>query len=86
MANHPSAKKRARSSLKKKMVNKMNESKLKTLVKKTLTSSDKDEVQKLYKETVANLDRSTTKGKIHRNTAARRKSRLTKHLNKLTAK
>ncbi|QQS36324.1 MAG: 30S ribosomal protein S20 [Ignavibacteriales bacterium] len=87
MASHKSAKKRIRTSAKKRMVNKISESKMKTHVKKALTNSDPNEAEKLYKQAVAILDRSTTKGKIHRNTAARKKAALTKNFNKLkTAK
>ena len=65
------------------MVNKISESKIKTYVKKALDSTEKAEAEKLYKEAVAILDRNTVKGKIHKNTAARKKSALTKHLNSL---
>ncbi len=85
MANHKSAKKRIRSNEKKRMVNKMAESKIKTHVKKVLASTDKDEAGKLYKEAVALLDRSTTKRKIHINNASRKKAALTKHINSLQA-
>jgi len=85
MAHHKSAKKRIRSSEKKRIVNKMAESKIKTYYKKTLTSTNKEEVEKLYKEAVAILDKSVTKGKLHANNAARKKSRLTKHLNTVSA-
>jgi small subunit ribosomal protein S20 len=84
MASHKSAKKRIRTSAKKRIVNKAAGSKIKTVVKKALTSSEKEEAEKLYKEAVAILDRSTTKGKIHLNTASRKKAALTKHLNSLT--
>jgi len=85
MAHHKSAKKRIRSSEKKRTVNKMAESKIKTYYKKTLTATNKEEVEKLYKEAVAILDRSVTKGKLHSNNAARKKSKLTKHLNSVSA-
>jgi small subunit ribosomal protein S20 len=81
MANHKSAKKRIRTTEKRKNVNKRIDSQIKTVVKKTLGSTEKEELEKLYKEAVALIDRSTTKGKIHRNTAARKKAALTKHLN-----
>ncbi|HZW40544.1 MAG TPA: 30S ribosomal protein S20 [Ignavibacteriaceae bacterium] len=84
MANHPSAKKRIRTNARKKNVNKIAESKLKTYVRKAMNATEKEEAEKLYKEAVAILDRSTTKGKIHRNTAARKKSALTKHLTGLS--
>jgi small subunit ribosomal protein S20 len=85
MAHHKSAKKRIRSSARKKEINKMADSKIKTVIKKTLATQNKEEVEKLYKEAVAILDKGTAKGRLHKNNAARKKSRLTKHFNKLTA-
>lgn len=85
MAHHKSAKKRIRTSARKKAVNKMADSKIKTVVKKTLATQNKEEIEKLYKEAVAILDKGTAKGRLHKNNAARKKSRLTKHFNKLTA-
>jgi small subunit ribosomal protein S20 len=81
MANHKSAEKRIRTNEKKKNVNRRIDSQIKTVVKKTFGSTEKEELEKLYKEAVALIDRSTSKGKIHRNTAARKKAALTKHLN-----
>jgi small subunit ribosomal protein S20 len=85
MASHKSAKKRIRSNEKKRLVNKMNESKIKTNVKKVLALTEKEQAEKLYREAVAILDRSAAKGVIHKNNAARKKAALTKHVNKLTA-
>lgn len=84
MASHKSAKKRIRTSERKRIINKRGDSKIKTLVKKTLASKDKAEVEKLYKEAISFIDKSSSKGKLHRNTAARKKSALSKHLNKVT--
>lgn len=85
MASHKSAKKRIRTNARKRIVNKMTDSKIKNVVKKALSEKNKEQAEKLYKEAVAILDRSTTKGKIHLNTASRKKASLTKHLNSLTA-
>jgi small subunit ribosomal protein S20 len=85
MASHKSAKKRIRSNEKKRLVNKMYESKIKTNVKKVLALTEKEEADKLYKEAIAILDRSATKGILHKNNVARKKAALTKHVNKLTA-
>jgi small subunit ribosomal protein S20 len=84
MAHHKSAKKRIRSSERKRVYNQAALSKIKTLTNKVLSSKDKTEVEKVYKEAVAALDRNANKGRIHRNTVARKKSTLTKHLNSLT--
>lgn len=85
MASHKSAKKRIRSNERKRIRNKSVKSEIKTKVKKTLASKDKAEAEKLYKEAVSLLDKNSTKNVIHRNNAARKKSRLTKHLNSITA-
>ena len=85
MAHHKSAKKRIRSSERKKAVNKRTDSKIKTAVKKTLATDKKEELEVLYKEAIAILDKGTSKGRLHKNNAARKKSRLTKHLNKVSA-
>lgn len=85
MASHKSAKKRIRTNEKKKQVNKIAESKIKTAVKKALASDDADVAEKLYKDAVAILDRGANKNKIHLNTASRKKAALTKHLNGLKA-
>ena len=85
MAHHKSAKKRIRSSERKKAVNKMTDSKIKTVIQKTLATDKKEELEVLYKEAIAILDKGTSKGRLHKNNAARKKSKLTKHLNKVTA-
>jgi small subunit ribosomal protein S20 len=85
MATHKSAKKRIRSSERKKEVNKRIESKIKTLIKKVYSTDKKEDAEKSYKEAIAYLDKSATKGKIHKNNAARKKASLTRHLNQLPA-
>jgi small subunit ribosomal protein S20 len=85
MAHHKSAKKRIRSSERKKAINKMTDSKIKTVVKKTLATDKKEELEVLYKEAIAILDKGTSKGRLHKNNAARKKSKLTKHFNKANA-
>lgn len=83
MATHKSAKKRIRTNERKRLVNQRGTSKIKTTVKKVLDTNNKEEAEKLYKEAVSVLDKSTLKGLIKKNTASRKKSRLTRHLNKL---
>ena len=84
MANHKSAKKRIRTTARRRIVNQMSESKIKTSIKKVLSTTDKAEAEKLYKDAIAILDRSSVKGKIPKNTASRKKAALTKHINGLT--
>ena len=86
MAHHKSAKKRIRSSERRRQINKAVDSKIKTLYKKTLNTTEKEELEKLYKEAVSFIDQSADKGYLHKNNAARKKSRLTIHLNKTTSK
>ena len=83
MANHKSAKKRIRSNEKKRVMNKLTSSRIKTTMKKVLSTQNREDAEKNYKEAVALLDKSATRGRIHRNNAARKKSQLTKHLNSL---
>lgn len=85
MANHKSAKKRIKTNEKRRVRNRATISKLKTLVKKVEAATEKAEAEVLYKEAVSYLDRIATRGKIHKNTAARKKSALTLLVNGLTA-
>ncbi len=86
MANHKSAEKRVRQNAKRKEINRNNRSKLRTSIKKlrsALTSSDKTVSTELLYPTVSLIDKAVNKGILHKNTAARHKSRLTKHVNNL---
>ena len=59
-------------------------SKMKSFVKKVMSSKDKNEAETFYREAVSIIDNLTSKKILHRNTAARRKSSLTKHVNSLS--
>lgn len=86
MANHKSAEKRIRQNAKRNEINRSNRSKLRTSIKKLRTAvagSDKAASTELLYPTVSLIDKAVNKGIIHKNTAARYKSRLTKHVNKL---
>ena len=80
---HKSAQKRARQTPKKTEYNKHYKSKIKTAVKSVLTSKKKDSAEKELKKAVSVLDKAAIKGIIHRNNAANKKSRLTRHVNKM---
>lgn len=86
MANHKSAKKRIRTNERRRQRNKASLSKVKTLYKKVLDSKEKETAEVNLKEAVAFLDRTAVKGRIHKNTVARKKSKLTKFVNSLEAK
>jgi small subunit ribosomal protein S20 len=86
MANHKSAVKRVRQNVKRNEINRSNRSKLRTQIKKlrtTLAAHDKNGSTELLNPTVSLIDKAVNKGIIHRNTAARYKSRLTKHVTEL---
>ena len=86
MPNHKSAEKRVRQNEKRRAINKNNVSKLRTQIKKlrsALASGNKEETQQLLQPTISLIDKSVNKGLLHKNTAARYKSRLTVHVNEL---
>ena len=86
MPNHKSAEKRVRQNEKRRAVNRSNRSDLRTQIKKlrsALTASDKTQSQELLTPTVSAIDKAVNKGILHRNTAARYKSRLSTHVAKL---
>jgi len=81
------AKKALRQNKKKAEHNKIIRSTTKTLVKKTRKSIEKGEkVDDMMKQTIKSIDKAAQKGLIKKNTAARRKSRLMKQLNKTSKK
>ena len=66
--------------------NKANKSALKTVLKKydaALESGDKAAAQVAYTAAVKAVDQAVTKGLLHKNNAARKKSSMTLKLNKL---
>ena len=85
MAHHKSAKKRIRSNEKKRVGNQAAMSKVRTLVKKVYAAETKADAEVILKEAVSFIDKTVGKGRLHKNTAARKKSSLTKHVNSLEA-
>jgi len=85
MANHDSAVKKHRQDEKKRMVNRINRSKMKNKIKalkKTVSLGQKDEAVKLLPATISIIDMTVRKGTIHKNTGSRYKSRLLGLVNK----
>ena len=79
MANSKSAKKRAVTSEKRRIHNQSRRSMMRTLLKKVLAAieaGDKETATKEFAAATPILDRFASKGLIHRNKAARSKSRL----------
>ena len=86
MANIKSAIKRIRSSARKQKRNRVVRGQARTAVKNAHAALDArkaDEAQASIQEAVSALDSAAGKGMIHKNNAARRKSRLMKQLNQL---
>ena len=86
LANIKSAKKRIKVIETKTLRNKMTKSKIKTLVKKVETAvaqNDKAAATAALTEAVVAIDKAAAKGIFHKNTAARKVSRLTKAVNSI---
>lgn len=79
MANSPQAKKRARQNLARFAVNKMRRSRIRTYlraVEEAIASGDQNAAAEALKAAQPELMRGVTKGVMHKNTAARKMSRL----------
>lgn len=76
-----SAKKALRGSIKKKAMNDRNKKMVKEAVKnieKLVKEKKKDEVKKLLPKVYSTIDKATKKGVLKKNTASRKKSRLSR--------
>ncbi len=80
---HKSAQKRARQTPKKTEYNRHYKAKIRTALKNVISSKSKDAAETELKKAVALLDKASVKGIIHRNNAANKKSRFTRHINKI---
>jgi small subunit ribosomal protein S20 len=79
MAHHASAKKRHRRAVRRTAINRARMGRVRTFVKKVelaIGSGDKTAAQQALREAQPELHRGVTKGVVHKNTAARRLSRL----------
>jgi small subunit ribosomal protein S20 len=79
MANTPQSKKRARQSETRFAINKMRRSRIRTFLRKVeeaIASGDKDAASAALRAAQPELMRGVTKGVVHKNTAARKMSRL----------
>ncbi len=86
MANSSSARKRARNSERSRQHNAAQRSYVRTMIKKVVNAvkaGDKASAESAYKEAVPAIDRSVSKGVMHRNKADRHKSRLGQHIRNL---
>ena len=87
MANIKSQIKRNRQNEKRHDRNKAVRSELKTRVKRAVTAAEQgdEKAAEIATSAVKRLDKAASKGIIHKNAAARRKSRLQKRINRATA-
>jgi small subunit ribosomal protein S20 len=81
LANIKSQKKRNITNEKARVANKAVRSELKTRTKAAVAAAGTDDGAAALKLAVKKLDKAATKGVIHKNAAARRKSRLMKRVN-----
>lgn len=85
MANHKQAKKRILINARKRLRNQAIRSAVKTAFKKARAAIEKEDTeaaQRLVYGAIRAIDKAACKGVVHKNTAARKKSRLMKHYNK----
>ncbi|MEA1013203.1 30S ribosomal protein S20 [Sphingomonas sp. LY54] len=83
MANTPQAKKRIRRNDRRAEINGARVSRIRTFIKQletALASGDKDKAQDAIRRVQPELARGVAKGVVHKNTAARKFSRLTKRV------
>ncbi|HXF12089.1 MAG TPA: 30S ribosomal protein S20 [Terriglobales bacterium] len=86
MANHFSALKRARQTERRTARNRGNTSRLRSALRdmrEALGKGDKAAATQAFSQTASALDKAIQKGVLHKNTAARYKSRLNARLNAL---
>lgn len=88
MPNHKSAEKRVRQNERRRLINRSNRTQLRTSMKKLRSALDGNakEARALLPVTVSEIDKAVQKGVLHRNAAARHKSRLTARVNQASAK
>jgi small subunit ribosomal protein S20 len=87
LANSKTAEKRHHQSIGRRMRNRTAKSEIRTAIKKFLVSvndGNKDDADKHFNGIKKLLDTAVSRGIMHKNTVARKKSRLAKHLNNLT--
>ena len=86
MPHHKSAEKRLRQTEKRTAINRSRLSRVRTFVKKVETAiatGDRVEAQSAFRIAQPELHRATTKGVLHKNTVARKLSRLAARINAL---
>jgi len=88
LANSRQAKKRARQNDKRRARNASQRSEMRTYLKQASTAVQEGNASlaaEIYKKATSMVDRLASKGLIHKNKAARHKSRLNAHIKSMTA-
>jgi len=88
LANHKSALKRARQNEVRRIRNKVHKTRVKKAVKEVRTAVDNSSVNQAkesFLNAVSSMQKSTSKGVIHKNHASRKISRLARRINQITA-
>jgi len=86
MATHKSAEKRFRQTARRTAVNRARESRIRTFIKKVETAiaaRDKDAARAAFAAAAPEMQRGVNKGVMHRNTVARKLSRLSTRIKSL---
>lgn len=84
MDRHPQQIKRERQDKKRRARNVDGLSRLRTHVKKVLSATTISDAELVYGNAVRVIDKAVNKNLIHKNTGARRKAQITRHLNSLS--
>ncbi len=84
MDRHPQQLKRERQDIKRHVRNVDSMSRLRTHIKKVLSTTTKADAENTYFNAVSVIDKAVNKNLIHKNTGAHRKAQITRHLNSLS--
>ncbi len=83
MANHPSAKKRARQEAKRRIHNRYYRKTTRTSIKKLREIEEKPEAEKFLPKVISMVDKLAKRNIWHQNKASNLKSKLMRHVNSL---
>ncbi len=84
MDRHPQQLKRERQDIKRHVRNVDSMSRLRTHIKKVLSTTTKADAEKVYGDAVSIIDKAVSKNLIHKNTGSRRKAQITRHVHSLS--
>jgi len=90
VAHSLSAKKRIRQNVKRRMRNRAARSAVRTQIKQfnelVKAGTNAEEIEKTFRQTQKKIDELVAQGRMHKNTASRRKSQLARQFNAVSAK